>query len=187
MSKRSFPWSVVAAAAIAGASFVGIASYVDGVRKQPIQESVEVSPSTSIQTSNDDDQSISKRRNEDSSQGSVRIVGRDRNEDPELSGDRKSVPKGGSAKVTAINESLKGIGYKEIRATGVSVDKGNAVIDMNPAVQGGFGSSQEADFIEILKKSLSQFPDVKTFQIRVDGQVLDTLGHSEMIEPIPVR
>jgi hypothetical protein len=182
MSKRSFPWSVVAGAAIAGATFVGIAGYVQDVRSQPIELPAIPSQSQNEKATVPSEQETSNEKEPTS----VRTVRRNKNEEPELS-NHKNVSKGVSAKVSALNDAMHDVGYKDIRALSVRTSSGNAIIDMNPAVMSGFGSSQEADFIQVVKTALSQFKDIKTFQIRVDGQIIESLGHLEIIEPVSVR
>jgi hypothetical protein len=58
---------------------------------------------------------------------------------------------------------------------------------VNSAISSGFGSEEEAQFLEVIKKSLSKYSTVNTFQLRLDGKVLDALSHVEIGEPNPVR
>jgi len=84
----------------------------------------------------------------------------------------------------ALNQSFKKDGLAEVRALQVEIEEGTATIDLNAAVLDGLGSEGEADFVRLLQTVVSQFKDIKTFRIRVDGRVLDSLGHLDLDDPI---
>lgn len=94
---------------------------------------------------------------------------------------------GEDARVRSLGETVKSLGYAEVRVLKVDVEKGEATVDMSPGLLNlGFGSSEESTLIKALGQTLGQFEDVKTFTLRVDGQKVDSLGHLELSEPTPV-
>lgn len=174
MSKKtSFPWSIVAAAAIAGASFAGIAGYVQTVRKEPLEPKVMGAKMSDTVSGSSEDQGSQSNGEENSSRG-----GSERN-----SKSRQIT----LSRMSSLKSSLDDAGFKKIRVLGVDVVEGNAIIDLSPSVRSGFGSAEEAQFLEAIKSGLNKFKDIKTFQLRVDGQILDALSHVEIGEPNPVR
>jgi hypothetical protein len=187
-AKRTFPWALIAAAAVAGASFVGVANAIKSkspfptveVATQDVSEQ-RATPSPVIENPKPD------KVDETADVKSVHVVERDKDDSLHLGKKNRPVEKGLTSKESALNQSFKSTNYGELRALGVSVDNGVAIIDMNNKINEGFGSNEEAELINVFKQALSQFPDVKSFQIRVDGQILDSLGHSEMTKPISVR
>lgn len=169
--KPSFPWSLVAAAAVAGASFAGVAGYVQNVRKQPLEASA--TPATkALQNPENQDQQSNQSSEENASRG-----GSERNSKRQIV----------ITRMACLRQSLEESGFKRIRVLGIDTVQGNAIIDLSPSVRSGFGSSEEAQFLDAIKSGLSRFKEIKTFQLRVDGQILDALSHSEVGEPTPVR
>lgn len=169
MKNRNFPWAIIAAAAVAGAGFAGVATYVRNENPQP-----------SVTQNADDPNNVS-------------VV-----KDP-LSGGTNSPDKNGSntsentqivrrSKVNALNDAIKSNKYdaKGIRVLDVTVENGNAIIDMNDPVRYNWGSQDEAAFITMMKDTLTPFESINTFQIRVDGEILKTLSHFE-VDPVKVR
>ncbi|HLO98088.1 MAG TPA: GerMN domain-containing protein [Fimbriimonas sp.] len=162
MSNKSFPWSLIAVSAIAGAGLAGVANYVTSIRASDVPNVQErISPPNTIAPGQE-----SVTNTEPTSQSQQSLSER-------LSAD--------------ITQELKNRNMGRIRVIGVAVTKGNAVLDMNSAVLNGFGSQEESSFIEVIRKNLSGYDSIKTFQIRVDGEILTSLSHFEMIEPVPVR
>lgn len=162
MSNKSFPWSLIAVSAIAGAGLAGVANYVTSIRASDVPNVQEIISAPTDQTSG---------------QSSVNAPETSQEAQRSLS-DRLSAD---------ISQELKNRNMGRLRVVSVSVAKGNAVLDMNSAVLNGFGSEEEAAFIEVLRKNLSGYDSIKTFQIRVDGEILTSLSHFEMTEPVPVR
>jgi Sporulation and spore germination len=177
MNNRNFPWAIIAAAAVAGAGFAGIATYVRQNQADPV---------------------LVKNSIDNPNGGTGGTVEKD-----SLSGDTNSVngegPSKGSgkpenhqvnriSKVDTLNKAIKNANYsqKGIRVLDVTVENGNAIIDMNAAVQDSWGSEAEAKFIDTMRDALTPFNSIKTFQIRVDGQILKTLSHFE-VDPVTVR
>jgi hypothetical protein len=171
--KTSFPWSIVAAAAIAGATFAGIAGYVQTVRKEPLEPG---NSTTKLQSEADkasDGSSIQAAEEENRRKG-----GEEQNsKNQQITQNR----------ISSLKSSLESAGFQRIRVLGIDVKEGNALIDLSPSVRNGFGSSEEAQFLEAIKSGLDRYREIKTFQLRVDGQILDALSHVEISEPTPVR
>lgn len=112
---------------------------------------------------------------------------------PTLSGDdvklgRKAgpVPSGVKPMVFIANETLKDLKIDKARAIGVDIHGRNALIDFNPEIEKGYGSTEEGEVIRALSAALGQFSEIDTFQIVVDGKTLDTLGELDLSEPIAV-
>ncbi|RYG86069.1 hypothetical protein EON77_04460 [bacterium] len=107
-------------------------------------------------------------------------------EAPKL-GKELTLKSGEDARERSLAATLKSLGYGDVRVLKVDVEKGAAMVDVNPALTSeGFSSTSEAALIEALQRTLGQFEDVKTFQLRIDGQIVDSLGHLELGEPIKV-
>ena len=170
MSKRNFPWAIVAAAAVAGAGFAGVANYVQHEGKNPSQVAQDNGgPGTTT---------VGK----DPLSGN----GGDQGANNATSASTNQVQK--VSKVDTLNKAIKEKTFdqKGIRVLDVTVEKGNAIVDMNDPVRYNWGSQEESEFISMMKDSLGQFSDINTFQIRVDGEILKSLSHFE-IDPVKVR
>lgn len=103
--------------------------------------------------------------------------------------DATTTPTGQDPIVFVTTETLHNLGIDHARAIGVDLQSGNAILDMNPEfLSQGFGSMEEGQVIEALSLALGQFSTVKTYQFRIDGQIVDSIGgHLEVTEPIPVK
>ena len=165
MKNRSFPWAIIAFAAVAGAGLAGVASYVNTHSPKPVDVSTHEQP------------------------GEVVATNAPNHRDDQKSTEANNVPVVEPIdKAEALSKALKAKNYGEFRVLRVTVeDKGNAIIDMNNRLLQGMGSEAEADFIDTVKSAMAQFKDVNTFQIRVDGEILKSLSHFEMLDPVPVR
>jgi hypothetical protein len=82
--------------------------------------------------------------------------------------------------VFLANASLKAVHSDSAKALSVRVKNRIALIEFSPEIEDGFGSFQEANFIKALQMSLGQLPDVDKFQILVNGQPIESLGHFEV-------
>jgi hypothetical protein len=170
MSKRNFPWAIIAAAAVAGAGFAGVATYVRGEGTDKVIVA------------------------QQGGSGKTTVV-----KDP-LSGtgvDQGSNNTEGTAnpqivkvsKVDTLNRAIKDktFNQKGIRVLDVTVENnGNAIVDMNDPVRYNWGSEEESEFINMMKDILGKFSDIKSFQIRVDGEILKSLSHFE-IDPVKIH
>lgn len=166
-SRRSFPWTIVATAAVAGASFVGIASYVNGNRTQAL-------PTDEVPVSVQDvtPKSQGLKNNSDPA------------EDP-----KTSKPNQTTERVTAndLGRAVKDAGFENARVLGMDIDNHTAIIDMNSAIIDSLGSSGEADLLDTLKAALKKDKRLKDFQIRIDGEIQKTLGHTDLSSPVSIR
>ena len=98
-----------------------------------------------------------------------------------------TVPEGGDPYAVALAATLKGLDYGGIRVLATTSERTELIVDMSPSVLSqGFGTEEESEFLRALSLTLGQFTEVKTFRLRVDGQIVDTLGHIELTEPIDV-
>ncbi len=95
-------------------------------------------------------------------------------------------PPGAEPKLLALQETINGFKLNDVRILGVDVQARNALVEITPAIHDGMGSMQEAKFLEALQRVMGQFPDVDKVQIMVDGKPLDSLGHFETADPMPV-
>ena len=173
MKNRNFPWAIIAAAAVAGAGFAGVANYVRSEGEKPNINVPIDEGTTSVSIGKD-------------------ALSGDNNNEPPMKNhedtNNESHQKARVSKVDTLNKAIQDKNYnqKGIRVLDVTVDNGNAIIDMNNAVRYNWGSEEEADFINTMKDSLDKFSSIKTFQIRVDGEILKTLSHFE-VDPVTVR
>jgi len=168
-TRRNFPWTIVATAAVAGASFVGIASYVGGNRTMSL--SAEETPIAVTDVTPKGDGQANGANNGTHQGGTAHQSGTD------------------AAAITAgkINDAIKSGGFENARVLGIDIVDHTAIVDMNSGIVDTLGSTGEAELIETLKSALSKDKRVNNFQIRVDGEIQRTLGHSDLSAPVPVR
>jgi hypothetical protein len=88
--------------------------------------------------------------------------------------------------VYVANHTLQNLKVAGARALGVEIKERVALIDFNPALDEGFGSMEEANLIKALQMSLGQFKEIDAFQLRIEGETLDSLGHFELDTPVKV-
>jgi len=112
---------------------------------------------------------------------------------PEVQGEKvklvratNPLPDGDKPIVFVANETLKALKLDKARALGVHVKDGIAIIDFNSELNQGFGSSEESILIKALQMGLGQFKEVEKFQIRIDGEIVESLGHFEIVDPVDV-
>ena len=175
MKNRNFPWAIIAAAAVAGVGFAGVTNIVRNNSKK--------SPDVTQVSGQDGNVSITT----DSLSGDGNRTNEgNKSDNSETGNDRSNVNQ--VSKVDSLNRAIKANKYdvKGIRVLDVTVEDGNAIVDMNGQVRYNWGSEEEADFLNVMKDSLSRFESIKTFQIRVDGEILKSLGHFE-VDPVKVR
>jgi hypothetical protein len=176
MKNSNFPWALIAAAAVAGAGFAGVASYVrqDGSKPSNVTQNLDDSSNTTVETDplsgnkTGSDNGSTATKNGDTSENSNQAL-------------RVS-------KVDTLNKAIKANSFdqKGIRVLDVTVENGNAIIDMNNSVRYNWGSEEETAFIDTLRDALTRFTSIQTFQIRVDGEILKFLSHFE-VNPVKVR
>ncbi len=107
-------------------------------------------------------------------------------DDVVLASTTDQLPDGEQPAVYLANECLKAVHQDTVKANSVQIKDHIALLDFSPEIQDGFGSSQEASFIKALQVSLGQLPDVNKFQILVNGQPIESLGHFEVTDPVDV-
>jgi len=103
-----------------------------------------------------------------------------------LAAQKEPVPAGTNPHRFVVERSLSACKI-DARILGVEVKGGIAALDFNRDLQKGYGSMEEATFIKALQLGLGQFPEIEKFQIFVDGQTVDSLGHFELSGPIEVE
>jgi len=97
-----------------------------------------------------------------------------------------TTPAGVDVKVFALNEFLKHAKLEGLRVIGVSMNGKVAVVDFGDGFQEAFGSQDEATFLNGIRATLGQFPDVDAVEIHASGQKVSELGHIELDLPAPV-
>ena len=100
------------------------------------------------------------------------------------------VPAGQDPVVFAANnylDKLKNI-PKEVDITSVTVKNQIATVNFNQAMNGvSFGSEDEQIFVEGMLKVLGQFPEISNVLFTIDGRPIETFGHFEVLDPVPVQ
>jgi hypothetical protein len=169
MKNRNFPWAIIAAAAVAGAGFAGVASYV---RHEQVDPSLFAKNPDGTQGTKVENDALSGGNNASESNGST---------------NSESTQVVRASKVDALNNAIKAdFSQKGIRVLDVTIENGNAIVDMNNAVRYNWGSVEESAFIKLMSDTMSKFDSINTFQIRVDGEILKYLSHFE-VDPVKVR
>ncbi|MBX3096673.1 MAG: GerMN domain-containing protein [Fimbriimonadaceae bacterium] len=100
------------------------------------------------------------------------------------------VPAGQDPMVFAINnylDKLKNV-PKEVDVTNITVKNQIASVNFNDKMNGvSFGSEDEQIFVEGMVKVLSQFPEINSVIFTVDGRRIETFGHFEVLDPVPIQ
>jgi hypothetical protein len=86
-----------------------------------------------------------------------------------------------------LNQAVKNAGFESARVVGLQIENHIATVDMNSAIIDTLGSSGEGELIDTLKLALKKDKRVRHFQIRIDGEVQKTLGHTDLSSPVSVR
>lgn len=112
---------------------------------------------------------------------------------PKIDGDNVSlggpagpVPQGIQPAVFLATETMKVLKIDGAKALTARIDGRNAIIEFTPALEKGYGSTEEGTLIKALQTALGQVTDFDTFQLAIEGKTLDTLGQIDLSEPIPV-
>lgn len=100
----------------------------------------------------------------------------------------KAVPSDLKPEVFAVQAFLDASKVTEnaVRVLNVDIKFGVAVISFNAAFQAGYGSEDEHILLEGIRRAVGQFPGAKFVEFYIDGTRIDTLGHSDLSEPLPV-
>jgi len=99
----------------------------------------------------------------------------------------ESVPTGTDPILFAVNRFFENshITTPDAKVLNVDVKEGVALINCTEAMDKGHGSSDEQALIQGLSKTLSQFANVKKFQVLVSGKPV-SWGNIDMSEPLDV-
>ncbi len=101
----------------------------------------------------------------------------------------KDVPEGVDPKVFALNEYLRQIPAvpKEAKVLGVEVKDRTAMVSVTQQLENaGFGSEDEKAVLDGIAATLGLDPAVDAVTIEVGGKRVDSLGHADLSEPMPV-
>ncbi len=101
----------------------------------------------------------------------------------------RPLPQGETPMVFAVNEYLHQIPAvpKDARLLSVEVINHVAIMQFNPVFgQNTYGSEDEKAVLDGLAATMGLFPDVNQIKLQVDGKDIDSLGHVELADPLPV-
>lgn len=97
------------------------------------------------------------------------------------------VPEGVAPLLYATNSFIDSLGFEaSVRAVDSRIDGSLATLEFGEGVYKGYGSMEEIAFIRGLLATAAQFEGVERLQILVNGQPIESLGHLEIMDPIPV-
>lgn len=100
------------------------------------------------------------------------------------------VPRGEDPKAFVLNQFLNAaaITPADVRVLSVHVNAdGLAALSFNKTLGQGLGSMDESTLVNGLRCVIGQFPEVNSIEMFADGERIDTLGHFDFSEPIPVK
>ena len=105
-----------------------------------------------------------------------------------ISTEPKEVPQGEDPMLTAINGFIMATPAipKGAMARSVVVNGGVATVDFNKQFLTSYGTDDESTVVNGVLAALGQFKGVEKATFTVEGQVLDTLGHSDLTVPVGV-
>ncbi len=88
----------------------------------------------------------------------------------------------------AINGFLEGAKITPPDAKCLSVRRQGdlAVLDFSGPFGQTYGAEDEQALLSGIAKTLAQFPEVKRFQVTVEGKPIETLGNIELTEPLAI-
>lgn len=100
----------------------------------------------------------------------------------------RTVPGDQKPEVFAVQAFLDAsrIPEKDARVLNVDIKFGVAAVSFNAAFQSGYGSEDESVLLEGIRRAVGQFPGAKFVEFYIDGTRIDTLGHADLSEPLPV-
>lgn len=98
-----------------------------------------------------------------------------------------STEKSSDPMAAAMNEFLADshIVPSDARCVGTKVIQGVAHVSFNDAFRQTYGSFDEKMLIDGIRRNASQFPDVQSVSIEVNGQPIETLGSADLSTPLP--
>jgi hypothetical protein len=100
----------------------------------------------------------------------------------------ETIPEGEDPKLFAVNAFLKAsdIVPEGAEALGVDMRDGIAIIGFNKAFDQTYGSFDEKKLVDGLAATLGQFPEVKSYEMQIEGKPVTTLGSADLSEAILV-
>jgi len=101
----------------------------------------------------------------------------------------RPMPAGSNPMVFAVNEYLKQIPAvpKDARLVGVEVIDHTAIMQFNRVFgETTYGSEDEKTVLDGLCATMGMFPDVSQIKLEAEGKGIDSLGHVELGDPLPV-
>lgn len=100
-----------------------------------------------------------------------------------------TVEAGRDPRVHVIQEYLKRtqIADPASRILSVEVKDGMAMLYFNEAFRHTMGSGDESVLVNGLAACLGQFKDIDEFQLYADGELIESFGHLDLLEPIKVN
>ena len=98
-------------------------------------------------------------------------------------------PAGVDAKVFAVNEVLGKLKFvpASARAKSVTVSKGIAHVDFPESIMAGYASMEEGLLVNSIAATLGSFGDIQGFQVMINGETIETLGHLDLSSPQKVQ
>ena len=99
------------------------------------------------------------------------------------------IPLGEDPRAFVITQFLKRTAIVEtnVRLLSVEIKDGLANLYFNGDIQQTLGSEDESVVVNGIAACLGQFPDVTAYLIYADGELVETLGHFDLTEPIKVK
>lgn len=101
----------------------------------------------------------------------------------------REVPKGQDKYVFAINTYLEStkITSNDARVEKAELNGDTLTVTFSPAIMGGYGSEDESTLINGILLTAGQFEEVHKVVFKIGDQEIDSLGHVEIMNPMPVQ
>lgn len=100
-----------------------------------------------------------------------------------------TIPEGADRYITVINAYLKEthIAPGDARAESTELKGKTLTIKFNKAFDKTYGSDDERTLVNGILASLSQFSEVNFVVFTIEGTPMDSMGHLDLSEPLPVE
>lgn len=101
----------------------------------------------------------------------------------------EKVPAGEDKYVYSINRFLQegNLVGPAAKALSAKLNGDTLTIDFSPELLSGYSSTDEGTIVNGITTAAGQFPEVNKVQITVEGQPIDSLGHLELAQPLPIQ
>lgn len=101
----------------------------------------------------------------------------------------RPVPAGQDKYQFALNTYLEStkITSNAARVTSASLQGDTLVVTFSPEIMGGYGSEDESTLINGLLLTAGQFDEVQKMVFKIGDDEIDSLGHVEIANPMPVQ